>query len=137
MTVKRINTRPELLALKRELGVREDWHEPDEQEVTAYVRGNHLDNSGFWGEDPAARWKELYHEDADDVAGLEYWVTLYREGVPVAEVNLATLFAWATGYETDVTFEAKIRAKQAAHRLELAASELQGQAAQLRHIAEK
>lgn len=102
MTVKRINSRAELLALKKELGVQEDWHEPDEQEVAASIRGNHFDNAGFWGEEPAARWAELYHENADDVAGLEFWVTLYREGAAVAEVNLATLFAWATGFELGV-----------------------------------
>lgn len=139
--IKRINSRAELLALKKELGVRESWHEPDEQEVTATVRGNHFDNAGFWGEEPAARWAELYHENADDVAGLEFWVTLHRKGEPVAEVNLATLFAWATGYESGysafVTTEAKIQAKQAASRLELAASQLQGQADQLRSLADK
>lgn len=91
-TMKKITTRVELLQLKTELGVRDDWHEPDEQDVTAEVRGVSFDNAGFW---PA----EERPYAAPEV--IEQHVVLYRDGAPVAAVNLATLFAWATGHEAD------------------------------------
>jgi len=83
--MKRINTRAQLVALAQELGVRPDWHEP---EVTATAHGVSFDNAGFWGE---ARSRYMSHE--------EQHVVLYKEGRAVAAVNLATLFAWATGWE--------------------------------------
>jgi len=86
-----INSREQLLKLKRDLGVRTDWHEPDEQDVTARVFGVDFDNAGFWGPSLAP-----YSQYA------EQHVVLYKEGEPVAAVNLATLFAWATGLEADV-----------------------------------
>jgi hypothetical protein len=94
--MKRINTRAELVALAGELGVRPDWHEPDEQGVDAVVSDHVLDNAGFWGEGGTGTvpsWAQ------------ELWVTITveTEGVRpygVAEVNLAMLLAWATGYET-------------------------------------
>lgn len=86
--MKRINTKAELLALADELGVRPDWHEPDEQEVTAIAHGVSFDNAGFWGE---SRSQYKSYE--------EMHVILCRQGEAVAAVNLATLFAWATGLE--------------------------------------
>jgi len=86
--MKRISTKAELIEVAQELGVRPDWHEPDEQEVTATTHGLNFDNAGFWGE-PRSAYKG--HE--------ERHVALYREGRAVAAVNLATLFAWATGWE--------------------------------------
>ncbi len=85
--MKRINSRAELIALADELGVRPDWHEPDEQDVTARVFGKSFDSAGFWGDD---RLNGEPHE--------ELHVELYRDDQPVAAVNLAVLFAWATGY---------------------------------------
>ncbi len=96
---KRIRNRGELMALAAELGVRQDWHEPDNQGVTAEVRGKTFDNAGFWGAEHEAQWMERY----GDPAGIEKWVILVRDGEPVAEVNLAELFAWATGYEADAS----------------------------------
>lgn len=91
--VKTIHTRAELQELARQLRVRPNWHEPDEQEVTARVFGLSFDNAGFWGQDEVRRVGGMgpYSE------GLEMWVTLYQDGYPVAEVNLATLFSWACG----------------------------------------
>jgi hypothetical protein len=83
--MRRINTRADLIALAEELGVRPDWHEPDEQDVTATTHGGSFDNAGFW---PADQVKS---------AGVEQYVVLHKDGKPVAAVNLATLFAWATG----------------------------------------
>jgi hypothetical protein len=97
MNIKRIQTREELIALKKELGVRPDWHEPDEREVSAQVSGQIFDNAGFWG---TAEIKQRRADgDPDDRYALEKWVTIYQGGKPVADVNLATLFAFATGFE--------------------------------------
>ena len=94
--IKRINTQDDLVALANELGVRPDWHEPDERGVSALVDGHGFDNAGFWGTGGAtgdfpAAYKEmcviLMVQDTEGVGPR-----------PVAEVNLAMLFAWATGY---------------------------------------
>jgi hypothetical protein len=94
--IRRIDTREQLQELARELGVRHDWHEPDEQEVTVSVQGQSFDNAGFWG-----KWF-LDSTAADREAGrfvcdAEFFVTIFRDKEPVAEVNLATLFAMACG----------------------------------------
>lgn len=133
--IKQISTRGELVALARELGVRADWHEPDEQEIHATFGGTEgdFDNAGFWGHWPDGE-PQTYGDGRQ-----EMYVTLFKEGEPVAEVNLATLFAWATGYEADVSAgvsrEVKVRAKQAAFKLERMSRDLQGQANELRHLA--
>lgn len=89
-----LTERSELIALARELRVRPDWHEPDEQGLTAEVFGSSFDNAGFW---PSS-------EQAGSCA-LEQHVILYRatepgddlgKREPVAAVNLATLLAWAS-----------------------------------------
>lgn len=79
-----ITTREELRDLADRLRVRDDWHEPDEQDVTARVDGKSFDNAGFW---PAA---------PDEI--LEMHVIISQNGEDVACVNLATLFAMATGF---------------------------------------
>lgn len=88
--IRMINHRDDLVKLKSELGVRADWHEPDEMEVDAKVFGASFDNAGFWGPNvnPYLSYAEQH-------------VVLYREGEPVAAVNLATLFAWATGFQAE------------------------------------
>lgn len=84
----------DLLKVAEELGVREDWHEPDEQGLTAEFRGSTFDNAGFWG-GPTA--------DPNDPRNQEMHIVLwkdvdYRGGIrrPVASINLATLLSWAT-----------------------------------------
>lgn len=93
MAVQKVTTRAELIALKRALGVRDDWHEPDEQGVDAVIAGKSFDNAGFW---PA----ESNPFAAPEV--IEQYVIICRGGQSVAVVNLATLFSWATGYDDDV-----------------------------------
>lgn len=88
--MRKITTRAQLLELAGELGTRPDWHEPDEQGLTADVAGGSFDNAGFW---PA----EERPFAAPEV--IEMHVTLHRDGAPVAVVNLATLFAWAAGFD--------------------------------------
>jgi hypothetical protein len=85
---KEISTKKDLLKLKEILKVRPDWHEPDEQEVTAEVLGKKFDNAGF----PPFEFDVRPNK-------AEIYVFIYKDKVPVAKVNLATLFAWATGYE--------------------------------------
>jgi hypothetical protein len=87
--LRRIDTREDLAQVARMLGVRMDWHEPDEQEVTARVYGDTFDNAGFWPATDPHR------------TGTEQYVVLYQDSEPVAAVNLATLLAWATGYESE------------------------------------
>jgi hypothetical protein len=97
--VKRIYTRRELVALARELKVRPDWHEPDEQDLTARVFGDSFDNATAPG-----RW---YGGSEDEPSRAELHVVLYRKAswsdengtqdTPLAVINLATLLSWATG----------------------------------------
>jgi len=87
-----IVSRAELVALAAELGVRRDWHEPDEQGLTVKVEGRSFDNAGFW---PTAE-ATAYGMPASSV---EKHVIIRKDGQDVAAVNLATLFAWATGLE--------------------------------------
>lgn len=90
-SIRRITTKAQLIELANELGVRPDWHEPDEQEVTATTHGVSFDNAGFWG--------KTYRSTVDGLNFTEKYVWLHKDGQRVACVNLATLFAWATGLE--------------------------------------
>jgi hypothetical protein len=89
--MKIINTRAELVALAAELGVRADWHEPDEQGLIAIPEGFVFDNAGFWPDRGDNRYR------SPDV--IEQHIILRQHGKDVAAVNLATLFAWATGLD--------------------------------------
>lgn len=84
--VERIDTLRQLRRLARDLGVRSDWHEPDEQELTARVEGKSFDNAGFWPADDTRIF------DADI---LELHVILSVDNEDVAAINLATLLSWA------------------------------------------
>lgn len=97
--MRRINNRQELRELAKELGVRPDWHEPDEQDLTAEFGGQSFDNAGFWPADDRI---------GPDAGHLEMHVVLWRtegedehgnakKSEPIAAVNLATLLAWACG----------------------------------------
>ena len=94
--VKYITTREQLIDLARDLRVRPSWHEPDEQNVTARVRGKEFDNAGFWGENDGELCVILSvgSQHCDECGKPE--VT-----EDVAIVNLATLFAWATGHQDE------------------------------------
>jgi len=98
--VIRITSRTELIELARVLGVRSDWHEPDEQDLGATVGGVSFDNAGFWpprgdASDPPPEAGELHVVlwRTEVIAGITYHVE------PLAAVNLATLFSWATGHD--------------------------------------
>jgi len=80
--VQIIQSAAALEQLRADLGCRLDWHEPDEQDVNAYVQGNHLDNAMGSCSDPQR-------------ACGEFNVVITRDDKPVAVVNLAWLLAWA------------------------------------------
>lgn len=97
--MREIKTRAELVQLAKDLGVRPDWHEPDEQDVTAEIYGNayNFDNAMGPGE-----FYGQHNERAElHVVLRHYNDTMDGPGEKIAVVNLATLFAWATGYEGD------------------------------------
>ena len=73
--ITEVNDKEELILRKEKLGVRDDWHEPDEQGVTVMVTGDNFDNAGV---------------------GNEMKVLVMKEGVPIFGINLATLFSLAT-----------------------------------------
>jgi len=83
--IRHITKQDELQQLALDLGVREDWHEPDEQDLTLEFSGKLFDNSGIWG-----------HKVAIAPDSLEQYVTIRKKDMPVAEINMATLLAWAS-----------------------------------------
>lgn len=76
MTLESIETREDMLRVFNELEPREDWHEPDEQGITVQITGKTFDNANVEG---------------------EILVLLLKDGEPKYVVNLATLFAIASG----------------------------------------
>jgi hypothetical protein len=82
-----IHTREEFRDLATRLGVRADWHEPDEQDVSARVEGESFDNAGFW---PQSTTRPIPAEI------LEMHVVITCDGEDAAVVNLANLCAWAS-----------------------------------------
>lgn len=87
-TVPQVMSLTALRAMADRLEVRPDWHEPDEQAVTAEVHGTNFDNAGHF----ADNWStgKVYEE---------MHVILFKDGEPVCAVNLAILFAWACGFQ--------------------------------------
>ena len=81
--IEKIYSVDRLVKLAQQLKVRDDWHEPDEQGITVTVKGNKFDNAGYWGNQVLTKsWSEKY-------------VTIKKDNKPIAEINLATLFAFA------------------------------------------
>ncbi len=90
MSIDDESTRTKLRAFAEKYHLREDWHEPDEQGVSAVVRGRELDNAfgdggGFEGERP-----------------FEKVVVLKVNGEDTLQINLATLLALACQSEMDL-----------------------------------
>lgn len=106
---REIRTRQEFMDLAVSLGVRADWHEPDEQGVTARVEGTPLnfDNAmgchwyGVWkeGDEPQAELHLILSRKEIDEQGVA------RRGPDIAKVNLATLCAWASDPVHSVVIE--------------------------------
>lgn len=88
-TIRGIHTFRDLSELAAELGVRDNWHEPDEQGVSARIIGTHLDNamgSTTRGIGDAGEFNVVIMKDAQDVA----------------VINLATLLSWGAALYLDV-----------------------------------
>lgn len=88
-----INSAHALEEFRVDQGIRNDWHEPDEQGITAYALGNHLDNA--MGPTVEHGHGELQIVIAREVEG---GVSSFDQAtfVPIAVVNVATLLSWAT-----------------------------------------
>lgn len=113
----RINSRDELINFAVTHGLRIDWHEPDEENITASVDGTSFDNCGAW---PLALVPAVRRE------AVEMYVTLRKldtvdgravKGAPLAYVNLATLFAWATGYQCPQPDGDRVTMSEARHKI--------------------
>ena len=85
-----IDTARRLLKLVAKTMPRPDWHEPDEQELDARVRGNKFDNA--MGDDYRVYW----HDKEKGVKHAEKVVEFRVDGKKALSVNLATLCALAT-----------------------------------------
>lgn len=72
--LERLDSAADLTRFRERHGMRRDWHEPDEQGVTATAVGSSFDNAGF---------------------ATEKQVILSVDSRPVAYINLATLLALA------------------------------------------
>jgi hypothetical protein len=92
--LKVIRDRADLVKLRDMLGVGSQWHEPDQVGVSALTGGKSFDNAN--ASCLPAESPELMYTDAE-----EMYVIVRQDGYPVACVNLAMLFAWATGYADD------------------------------------
>jgi hypothetical protein len=89
----------QLRKLAQRLGVRPDWHEPDEQCLTARVEGKSFDNAGFWPTQQYATG-QLNPDIVEHHVIFSTYKIDDETGEPVdiidiAAVNLATLCAWA------------------------------------------
>lgn len=99
--MERINDRAAFVAWARARGMRPDWHEPDEQGVTARVEGTPLDfdNCGYWptdqgyartwGNEPRSELHLILSEQSIEEGKAV-------RGQDLAAVNLADLCAWAS-----------------------------------------
>ena|SRR5579864_648121 len=72
-----------LAAAADAMGVRLDWHEPDESNVTAELVGDHLDNAFGDSHEPGKPHQEFVF-------------ILRKEGQETFRINLATLLAAAS-----------------------------------------
>lgn len=84
--MQHINTKEEFEEFSQRVGARRDWHEPDEQQITARVSGTHLDNA--MGANPYSNCGEM-------VVIFERIHPEEGEQTQFASVNLANLLAWA------------------------------------------
>lgn len=81
----------DLMMFRNQHGMREDWHEPDQQGIGARIIGTHLDNAMG----STTRHEGEKHGEFNIVLTMEMGATETRD---VAVVNLATLLSWAAQY---------------------------------------
>lgn len=100
--VHHIEDADDLERFRRTHGVRSDWHEPDEQDVTATVIGHNLDTSSTHVDDVYDHDRShdnltvVLHEQAIDENNI-----VTGPGKPLAYVNLAQLLSWACNFELE------------------------------------
>lgn len=87
-SIRHITNQFDFELLATELGVRENWQEPDEQGLTLEFNGKVFGCDGIWG-----------HKMAIAPDSLEQYVTIRKDDKPIAEVNMATLMSWASNHE--------------------------------------
>jgi len=85
-----------LASLADTLGLRSDWHEPDESDVTATLvnptyKGGNLFN---------LRETKIRHLDNAYTDRTEAYLAIYKDGEVKARINIATLLALASGYDS-------------------------------------
>lgn len=101
----RLRDREQLRQVAAELGVSDDWHEPDG--VTARLHGTqgHFDNAMgagvTYGDGDAEMYVTLYKVDYDPVHD--------PVETAVASVSLATLFSWAASAHNETEGVRKLR----------------------------
>jgi len=88
VNIRHITNQVDLELLAEELGVRSDWHEPDEQGLTLDFNGKSFGNDGVWG-----------HKVAIAPDSLEQYITIRKNDQPIAELNMATLLSWASNHD--------------------------------------
>jgi hypothetical protein len=98
--MERITSRDKFIEFAKRMKVSYDWHEPDEQNLTAVVRGSIFDNTGAWPADPG-RLSVFSEEIHVLFCGSE------KNDEAFATVNLADLCAWASQSSED-SFIAKL-----------------------------
>lgn len=107
MSIENITTREQLMAFVERTGLSR-WHEPDEHDVDAVPAVGYSFDNAFCnpeGFELTVRQSESGHTVAQATvnfaeprsATIEHGVFLLHDGEPVAFVNLAMLFAFATG----------------------------------------
>ena len=92
--IEMLHSTDELAALAQRLGLRPDWHEPDEQNVSVRMVGAGFDNAMG----PEFLKGRTEQELKDPM--FELSVIIEHDGKPVAAVNLATLLAWGAAAGT-------------------------------------
>lgn len=101
--VHHIQGADDLERFRRTHGIRSDWHEPDEQDITATVIGHNLDNASTHVDDVYDHDRSydsftvVLHEQAID----EENSLVTGPGKPLAYVNLAQLLSWACNFELE------------------------------------
>lgn len=100
--VHHIQDRDDLERFRRTHGIRSDWHEPDEQEITATVIGHSLDTASTHVDDVYDH-DESHHSLTvvlhEQVVNEDSVVT--GPGQPLAYVNLAQLLSWGCNFDLE------------------------------------
>lgn len=87
-SIVRLETKEQLMKLAEYLGQKSNWNKPMDDSVNCLVTGTIFGDQGHWGT-VNSMW------NCNDPSKLEKYCTLYRDGLMIAEVNLANLFNMA------------------------------------------